>query len=418
MKTLPGFRDFFPEDQALAAYIFDVWRRVARRYGFVEYNAPVLESLELYERKNSGGEILSQLYQFEDRGGRGVALRPEMTPTLARMVAARESHYRKPLKWFSIDRFFRFERQQRGRLREFYQFNADLMGDSSPQADAEMIALSIDILRELGFTQDDVVVRISDRNAWVEHLRSLGVTLESAVEEVLGIVDKLERESPESLQERLNPHGLEIHQLREFISSGGGERFDPLRKELAARGLDGFIETDPGIVRGLAYYTGVVFEVFDRAKSMRAVAGGGRYDRLISHLSDGKANLAAAGFGMGDVVLGNLIDASEVARSRRDKYLAADPTCEIFLVLADPDRRPEALGLLQQLRDAGWRADCALSPSKVGKQFQQAESLGARFAVVIGSEWPEVACKNLSSRTEQRMPKDALADWLKTAQLP
>jgi len=417
MKTLPGFRDFFPEDFARSRYLFEAWRRVARRYGFVEYSAPTMESAELYERKNSGGEILQQLYQFADGGERRVALRPEMTPTLARMVAARGTHYRKPLKWFSIATFFRYERQQRGRLREFYQFNADLLGDATAAADAELIALSIDLLRELGFGPEDVVVRVSDRRAWLQFLTERGVEAPDAVETVLGVVDKLEREAPENAEERLRPLGLSLDDLRGFIAGGGREALRPLLSELEARGLQDYVEVDLGIVRGLAYYTGVVFEIFDRSRAMRAVAGGGRYDHLIQHLSEGASDLPAAGFGMGDVVLGNLIESSPAAAEKMRAALAADPACAIYVVQADPDRRSEALGIVQQLREAGWAVDFSLAQTKVGKQFQAAEVAGAAFAVVVGAEWPEVKVKRLATREEFALPHEALAEWLKNEQV-
>ena len=411
MRPLPGFRDFYPEDCARRGYVLDGWRRVARRYGFVEMDGPVLESMELYAKKNeSGAEILGQLYNFTDRGQRDVALRPEMTPTLARMVVAKERAYRKPLKWFSTANFFRYERQQKGRLREFIQFNADLIGDGSTAADAEAICLVIDLLREFGFTKDDFVIRLSDRQAWIDFLTARGVTDTKAV---LAIIDKIEREPEESLNAKLAPHNLTVAELRAFITAGSPEYFAPLMEQFAARGLRDFVEVDLSIVRGLAYYTGLVFEAFDKGKSMRALAGGGRYDSLLADLSDGAVNLPAIGFGMGDVVLGDLIEETPHTRAKRDAALAAAPAAEVYVVVADEARRREALGLVQALRDAGWRTDFPLDAAKVGKQFQAAEALGARFAVVIGQEWPLVKVKTLATRAEAAVPHDALADWLK-----
>src|SRR6266516_4846413 len=218
-KALPGFRDFYPEDLTLRNHIFATWRSVAARYGFEEYDGPPLESLEMYTKK-SGDEIVQQLYSFRDKGDREVALRPEMTPTLARMVATRVQALKKPIRWFSIPQLFRYERQQRGRLREHFQLNMDIIGEASPLADAELMAAAVDIMRALGFGAGDV-------------------------------------------------------RLRDFVS------------------------IDLTIVRGLAYYTGIVWELFDATKSLRAIAGGGRYDGLL--------DLPALGFGMGDVVLGELL---------------------------------------------------------------------------------------------------------------
>jgi histidyl-tRNA synthetase len=411
MRPLPGFRDFYPEDCARRGYVLDGWRRVSRRYGFVEMDGPVLESMDLYAKKNeSGAEILGQLYNFTDRGQRDVALRPEMTPTLARMVVAKERAYRKPLKWFSTANFFRYERQQKGRLREFIQFNADLIGDGSTAADAEAICLVIDLLREFGFTKDDFVIRLSDRKAWIAFLESRGVADTKAV---LAIIDKIEREPEESLNAKLAPHNLTVAELRAFIAAGSPEYFAPLMEQFAARGLRDFVEVDLSIVRGLAYYTGLVFEAFDKGKSMRALAGGGRYDSLLADLSDGAVNHPAIGFGMGDVVLGDLIEETPHTRAKRDAALAAAPAAEVYVVVADEARRREALGLVQALRDAGWRTDFPLDAAKVGKQFQAAEQLGARFAAVVGGEWPAVKVKTLATREETTVPFNALADWLK-----
>jgi histidyl-tRNA synthetase len=403
MQSLPGFRDFYPEDFAFRRYIVETWRRVARSHGFREYDAPTLESTALYEKKNSGGEILGQLYQFTDRGERQVALRPEMTPSLARMVAARATHYRKPIKWFSIANFFRFERQQKGRLREFMQFNADLLGDASPGADAELMALTIDILRAFGLGPQDVALRLSDRGVWLGFLDRHGISRDRAAD-FLGIIDKMEREPAEVTGEKLQAFGLELAQVQEFIAGGGEEALAPLLADLRTRGLGDFLEVDLTIVRGLAYYTGAVFEVFDRSRQFRAIAGGGRYDHLIRHLSDGGADLPAIGVGIGDVVLGKLIESNERAFAQSKAVLAADPDCEIFVVVADESRRPQALSLVSQLRDEGRRVDFSISALKVGKQFAAAEAAGATHAIVVGTEWPDVRLKVLETREEFTVP--------------
>lgn len=409
---LPGFRDFFPEDCARRNHVVATWREVSRRYGFVEFDGPVLESTDLYRKKNeAGAEILEQLYSFVDRGGREVALRPEMTPTLARMVAAREKHYRKPMKWFCVSNFFRHERQQKGRLREFLQFNADILGESSPQADAEIIALAIDLLRAFGFTAEHFVVRLSDRKAWMDFLQSRGCD-EGACRSVLACADKLEREPEEKLNAKLASTGLTVADLKAFIAAGSPEAFAPVLEAIAARGLTGFVQPDLSIVRGLAYYTGVVFEVFDRSKNLRALAGGGRYDGLVKGLSDGAADLPAIGFGMGDVVLGHLIDETPVAAEKLRAALAA--STDVFVVIADETRRAEALQVVQTCRELGLSTDFPLKPAKVGKQFQEAEHLGARHAIVIGQEWPQVKLKHLATRAEESLDHADLSSKLKT----
>ena len=415
IQGLPGFRDFFPEDCARRNHVVATWRKVSRRYGFVEFDGPALESTDLYRKKNeAGAEILEQLYSFTDRGGREVALRPEMTPTLARMVAAREKHYRKPMKWFCVSNFFRHERQQKGRLREFLQFNADILGESSPQADAEILALAIDLMRAFGFTAEHFVVRLSDRKAWMDFLESRGCD-EAACRTALACADKLEREPEEKLNAKLAPTGLTVADIKAFISAGSPEAFAPVLEALAARGLSGFVQPDLSIVRGLAYYTGVVFEIFDRSKNLRALAGGGRYDGLVKGLSDGTADLPAIGFGMGDVVLGHLIDETPAAAEKLQAALAL--TSDVFVVIADESRRAEALQIVQTCRELGLSTDFPLKSAKVGKQFQEAENLGATHAVVIGQEWPQIKLKHLATRAEQTLDHAALAPTLKTYKL-
>jgi len=401
MQLLPGFRDFYPEDCARRNYIVATWREVARRYGFVEFDGPMLEPVELYKKK-SGGELVGQLFDFVDKGERHVTLRPEMTPTLARMVIARERDFKKPIKWFCAPQFFRYEKQQKGRLREFGQLNCDLIGESSVAADAEMVALAIDMLRAFGLEADDFVVRVSDRDAWKAFLNAHGTFTDAQLTDFLQIVDKIERDRPEQTEAKLKPLGLTVEQVRAFIADPGThfERFNALAAELDARGLKGFYQLDPTIVRGLAYYTGLVFEVFDRQKTLRAVAGGGRYDNLMELMSDGKCNLPAIGFGMGDVVLSQLIDSTPAAAEKMKAWIARRHAADVYVVIANETHRGEALGLVSQLRNGGARVDYPLSGAKVGKQFQAAEQAGARYALVVGDEWPQLKLKTLATREE------------------
>ena len=411
MQLLPGFRDFYPDDCARRNYILETWRSVARRYGFVEFDGPVLEPIELYKKK-SGGELVGQLFDFTDKGERHVALRPEMTPTLARMVAARERDFKKPLKWFCVPQFFRYEKQQRGRLREFYQLNCDILGEPSPAADAELVAVVIDLLRGFGLGEKDFVVRLSSRTAWQEFFARAGGQPEDEYE-FFQIVDKAERNPPEKTDAALAKFGLTAQQVLDFMrSKTATAELAPILADLTARGLGGFVEIDYAIVRGLAYYTGVVFEVFDRSKNERALAGGGRYDKLLSLMSDGKTDLPALGFGMGDVVLANLINDTPAAKAQLDAWLARERAADVYVVIAKEERRPEALALVQRLRDAGQRTDFPLTAAKIGKQFQTAEQLGARIAVLVGDEWPQVKVKTLATREEQFIAADAVLAYL------
>jgi len=418
MQSLPGFRDFFPNECARRNYITGTWRRIARSFGFREYDGPTLEPLDLYRKKNSGGEILGQLFSFTDKGEREVALRPEMTPTVARMLIAKAREYRKPIKWFSIAPFFRYEKQQSGRLREFLQLNCDLVGDDSSAADAEMLALLIETMRAFGLTENDIVVRVSDRRAWMEFLAGKGVTDETKAREVLSVIDKLERDSPEALQEKLAPFGLTLGDLTDFIETAQPAFFTALNDNLAARGLEGFCQLDLRIVRGLAYYTGLVFEVFDRRQDRRAIAGGGRFDRLLSDLSDGKVDLPAIGFGIGDVVLGDLLADLPDTRAKMEAAMADGQACDVFVVVADESRRNEALGVVQLLRSLGRRVDYPLQSDKVARQFKDADASGASVALVVGNEWPKLKVKDLKARTETDLAQEALADWAANLQTP
>jgi histidyl-tRNA synthetase len=404
MQPLPGFRDFLPKDCSVRNYISDRWREVARRYGFVEWDGPVLEPTDLYTKK-SGPEIVTQLFNFTDKGEREVSMRPELTPTLARVVAAHEREFKKPLKWFSIPQCFRYEKQQRGRLREHYQFNADIIGESSLEADVELIALCVDLLRAFGFTAEDVVVRISDREFWIDFLRTQNVP-EERWEEMLQAIDKSERDPREKTAERLGPLAERAFKILE--GEGGSEKLEQVLAALRDRGLAEFVKIDLGIVRGLAYYSGVVFEAFDRAGKLRALVGGGRYDNLIQQLSDGAVSLPAIGFAMGDVVLGELIDDQPAAKTKMKEAIAAQQNLDIYIVIAKEERRADALAQIQALRDRGYRVDFPLTPAKVGKQFQTAEQLGARIAILFGDEWPQVKLKDLRTGEQSLLPHEEL----------
>ncbi len=396
MQALPGFRDFLPDDCAVRNYIFARWREVARRYSFIEWDGPVLESTELYKKK-SGAEIVDQLFNFTDKGEREVAMRPELTPSLARVVAAHEREFKKPLKWFSIGQFFRYEKQQRGRLREHFQLNCDIIGETNLAADIELVALCIDILRAFGFTEKDFVVRISDRDFWTDFLRERGVSADRW-DELLQAIDKSGREPRDKTAEKL---GQLADPIFSILKSGGKSRkLDQLVDGLGERGLADYVAIDVGIVRGLAYYTGIVFEVFDRGGKFRAIAGGGRYDNLIAQLSDGAVSMPALGFAMGDVVLGELMNETANAREKLQNAIAQGRKIDIYVVIAKEQRRADALAQIQQFRDRGYRVDYSLTSEKVGKQFQTAEQLGARVAVLFGDEWPQVKVKNLATREE------------------
>jgi len=424
-KALPGFRDFYPADLALRSHILGTWRAVATRYGFEEYDGPPLESLELYTAK-SGDEIVGQLYNFIDKGGREIALRPEMTPTLARMVAARANGLKKPIRWFAVPQLFRYERQQRGRLREHFQLNCDLIGEPGPLGDAEIIALAVDVMRAFGLGPGDVRVRLSDRRVLRALLVGAGVT-EPQLPAAFQAVDKIERIDRPALAEQLVKAGLSDSAVDGVFAAatlrglpaveaalarvpGGPAVGGPLGRvvqALDAMGLGRFIEVDLTIVRGLAYYTGTVFELFDAGRTLRAICGGGRYDGLLQAL--GGVDLPALGFGMGDVVLGELL---------RERGLVPTDVAsiDVFLAAITEDGVPFMLALAHELRDAGLRAEYALSPQAVGKQLKLADSRSARFAVVIGPDdraRGEVMLKDLRGKGQEAVGRDRVTARLR-----
>ena len=391
--ALPGFRDFYPQELAERAFIMRTWRDVARRYAFVEYDGPPLEPLELYTRK-SGDEIVGQLYNFVDKGDREVALRPEMTPTVARMVAARANALRKPVRWFSMPQLFRYERQQKGRLREHYQLNVDLLGEADVSADAELLAMCIDTLRAFGLTSDDVVARVSDRRILQAYLQTLGVP-DERIGEVYAIIDKLGRTPPSVSAEklasmRLSPSSIEAvlridkatisdvsAALQNFRTQDETKDFFRYLRYLGELGVSDYVRFDLSIVRGLAYYTGIVFEIFDIKGEFRAIAGGGRYDNLLASL--GGVDMPALGFGMGDVVLGELLRARGLMKPDAigpDVWLAAGESQPLEQVMREATR----------LRIAGQSVEYALRPQSLSRQKKAAQASGAREFVTLSND--------------------------------
>ena len=385
--ALPGFRDFYPTELAERSYIFRGWRDVARRYGFVEYDGPPLEPLDLYTKK-SGAEIVDQLYNFTDKGGREIALRPEMTPTLARMVAARANAMRKPVRWFSIPQLFRYERAQRGRLREHFQLNMDIIGEADVSADAELLAAAIDVMRAFGLTSEDVVARVSDRRLLNALLRGIGIT-EAQLPAAYAALDKLDRDPREVLAQRLAAAGVSAAtsaQLFELAgatadeeaftqlvqAAGAMAEWDALRSyldHLESLGVREWVKLDLSIVRGLAYYTGIVFELFDAKGELRAICGGGRYDTLLESL--GGVSLPALGFGMGDVVLGELLRA-------RGKMPSAEPEVDVWVAYGDSGTVEDAMRVASMIRARGRSVEYALGSQKLARQLKAAYAAGAK----------------------------------------
>jgi histidyl-tRNA synthetase len=418
LDALPGFREFYPGELAERNFIIGTWREVARRYAFAEYDGPPLEPLELYTRK-SGDEIVGQLYSFCDKGGREVALRPEMTPTLARMVSAKANALRKPVRWFSVPQLFRYERKQRGRLREHFQLNCDIIGEVDVTADAELLTTAIDMMRAFGLTATDVRARVSDRQLLRGLLVLTGIP-EEALPAVYAVVDKLDREPRASLEAKLRTAGLhdvfiarifevlkhtDLPTLREHYGD-----VPELREEFArlaryfeyldALGVADWVEFDLSIVRGLAYYTGIVFELFDAKRELRAICGGGRYDTLLKQL--GGTDLPALGFGMGDVVLGELL---------RSKGLMPrwEPHVDVWVAYADEGLLADAMRIARKLRDRGASVEYALGGQQLARQLKAAAAAGARDALLLqpdALERGEAVVRRLADGEETRVRLD------------
>jgi histidyl-tRNA synthetase len=423
-QTLPGFREFYPDDLARRNFLFRRWRKTANAFGFLEYDAPVLEPLDLYRAK-SGEEIEAQLFSFTDKGGREVALRPEMTPTVCRLVGERANALRRPIKWFSIAEFYRYERMQKGRGRSFFQLNADIFGESGPEAEIELVAMLIECLCAFGLTEADFYIRLSDRNLWFFYLEALGLDAVEA-RAVLSAIDKYEKLGEDAFRGYEEKFGaldperksrilefLEIKSLAALEQAVGavgganlGARLADWRKLLGgleAMGLARFVTVDLGVVRGLAYYTGFVFEAFDRKGELRALAGGGRYDDLVERL--GGPALPAVGFAIGDMTFGLLLE-------QRGVMPAITQAPDIYCVIGGEAERRVAFADIHLLRAAGYRVEYPLREIAFGKQFKAAAESGARLALIYGGD--EVAkgvvkFRDLTQRTEQDVPRADVA---------
>jgi histidyl-tRNA synthetase len=419
-QTLPGFRDFYPEDLAKRTHIFRLWRQTAAAFGFVEYDTPVLEALDLYRAK-SGDEIEGQLFAFADKGGREVALRPEMTPSVCRLVGARANALKRPIKWFSIAEFYRYERMQKGRGRCFYQLNADVFGESGPEAEIELVALLIQCMRVFGLTEKDFCVRLSDRDLWFHYLAALGLD-EPRIRSILVAVDKYERNGHDAFKGYEQAFGpiapelknkvLEFLGIRSFgalekalgssgVSAAMAARLADWRKlldGLGAMGLADFVQVDLGVVRGLAYYTGFVFEAYDRKGELRALAGGGRYDDLVGRL--GGSELPAVGFAIGDMTFALLLEERGLSGS-----ISQAP--DVYCILGGEAERKAAFADISRLRSNGYRVDYPMKETAFGKQFKAAADSGARIALIYGGDELArgvVKMRDLGDRTERDFP--------------
>jgi len=425
-KAPKGTRDFFPDDMVLRRWIMKQWDDVSLRNGFVEYDGPIFEDLDLY-RVKSGDEIVDQLFHFTDRGGRGLAIRPEMTPTLARMIAVRANALPKPIKWYSQPRLCRAERPQRGRLREFFQWNVDIIGESSEIADAECIFVLIDFMRKVGLSPEHVEVKLNSR-AIVSALldaAQISIQQQSAVYAALDKRDKLSAEAFEALLAKIDLNTSQknilaqfadacdadgLDRIAEFLreSSVATEGCDAVRRVLDlldAFGVGGYCRFDMGVVRGLAYYTGIVFEAFGKGGLKRAVGGGGRYDRLIEDM--GGPTIGAVGFATSDVVLADLLN-------EFDRLPSQECELDFFVIDADPSVFETVLHVTASLRERGMSAVFSYQRQGVGKQFKQAAAKNANRVVIVEADIAstrKISVKDMAHSKQATLELDAfLAD--------
>jgi len=394
IEKVRGTRDFYPEEKRIQNFIFDVWRDVALKYGYEEMDGPLIEPIELWHEK-SGEEIESQMYTLVDKGGRKLVIRPEMTPTLARMVAQRQRELTKPIKWFSIQRFWRYEKPQSGRLREFWQINIDVVGTESILADAEITATAIEIMLRLGFTEKEFVVRINNRRLLGGILLQLGVQ-KNRIIELCRIIDKKDKVAERNFRQMLADFGLDektISKLNDVLESEdylekvdekklseegrqGLYELKQLIKYMKSFGLWKYCKLDLSMVRGIDYYTGNVMEVFDISKEFRAIAGGGRYDDLVAVV--GGERCPGVGYAMGDVVL-------ELFMRKKGKMPKLEKEIDFFIATTSESLAEKAVEIAQLLRKK-YNVDIDLMNRKLAKQLKYADSVGAKKIVIVGEE--------------------------------
>jgi len=412
MKIPPvkGTRDFYPADMAVRNFIIDGWKRVSLRNGFEEYDGPIFEYLKMFQVK-SGDEIVEQLFSLKDRGGRDLAIRPEITPTLARMVNQQINSLPKPIKWFSVPRLCRAERPQRGRLREFFQWNIDIIGEDNVLADAETIFCALDYLQEVGLTPKDVEVKISNRKLLAAFLKKIGIS-ENRLDSLYPVLDKKDKLPLETFKKMLNEQVPDsdtagkiqafmevkkVSEIKKIVKYNPNDEIDQAVNEQAMlihnlnqMGVSDYCKFDPSVVRGLAYYTGIVYEIYDKESCLRAIGGGGRYDDLLKQF--GGPDIPATGFGIGDCVLAILLEEKGLLKSKTQEldYFVASVRNITFddekgIVKSTPE--DEAVKLTAKLRRLGFKADFSYKPTGLSKQLGEASNRNAKKCIIIGEEF-------------------------------
>jgi histidyl-tRNA synthetase len=413
IKSVKGTRDFYPEIMSFRTWLYGKVRAVSERYGYEEYEAPILERLELYAAKSGEELVKEQSFVLFDRGGDQLAMRPELTPSLARMIAQRQGSLILPVRWFSFGPFWRYERPQRGRTREFLQWNIDLLGSETPSADGEIVAIGAEFLQSVGLTAKEVGIYINSRRLMEVKLDELGVSEDQQVG-VFRLIDRRDRLSEDKWETWALELGLSATQLGSLKTLLGNadlwQESDELRRVFATAeelGVADYLVYDASIVRGLDYYTGPVFEAYDRERRFRAIFGGGRYDDLVADV--GGDRITGVGFAMGDVIVDLLL-----AQAGKRPSLRPSPS-QVLVTLFSADLYPQTLALASRLRQAGINAEQVLAPGRIGKQLKYADRKGIPYALILGPDEAskgQVVLKNLTTREQSVCSLEAAIDQL------
>lgn len=409
IQSVKGTRDFYPEQMALRNWLYGNMKAASQLFGYQEYDGPFVETLDLYAAKSGEELVKEQSFVFNDRGGDQITLRPELTPSLARMVAARQAQLPRPIRWWSFGPFWRYERPQKGRSREFFQWNIDLLGVDSPAADAELAAVAVTFFRLVGFTSDEVKLQFNNRRLMDAEVAALGLADKKLA--VFRLIDRRDKMSAEAWEKYASEQGVSPQQLDELKAILANRDLWRKSDECAAfveaagaLGIADYLEYEPTVVRGLDYYTGTVLEARDREGQFRAILGGGRYDNLVGDV--GGERLPGVGFAMGDMVIGLMAQ-----QYGKVPPLRPSPT-EVLVTVFDRAGLADALKLAGELRAAGVRAEWYPEAAKLDKQLKYADGTGVRFAIIIGPDEAargEVTLKDLQNRTQATLPRAQLA---------
>ena len=414
IPTVKGARDFYPEDMAVRAWLYQAIRHVSEQFGYLEYDGPFLEKIELYAAKSGEELVKEQAFVFSDRGGELIALRPELTPSLTRMVAQRQNELVLPLRWWSFGPFWRYEKPQKGRSREFFQWNIDLIGATSPEADAELISIIGYFFKTVGLSPEDVVIRVNNRKLMNQEMGGLGIPEEQR-KQVLGLIDRRDKMRPEEWDANGLEIGLapaQIEGLRGLLADDAlwkkSSELQRLFTALEALGGREYVRYDPQVIRGLDYYTGTVFEAWDQKKEFRAILGGGRYDNLVADV--GGDPLPGIGFAMGDMVVTLVLK----KYGRIPKFLNA--SAPVLVTVFSEEFQASSLEFAASLRQAGIKVSCYPDAVKLPKQLKYADRIAAPIVVIIGPDEQanqNVTLKNLASRTQQTIARNLAGEVIK-----